>query len=65
MVPFKRKKTQIFGHEKAKDVTIKKMEDASGNVKGEWFMSALVILKVEAIVNGESKSYSWVVQTEQ
>jgi len=50
-------------HEKAEEVTIVKMEDASGNVKGEGFMSALVILKVEAIVNGQNKTYNWVVKS--
>ena len=52
-----------MGHEKAEEVTIVKMEDASGNVKGEGFMSALVILKVEAIVNGQNKTYNWVVKS--
>lgn len=53
----------VKSYEKAKDVIIQKMEDASGNVKGEGFMSALAILKVEAIVDGENKTYSWVVKS--
>ena len=53
----------IKSHEKAKDVTVVKMEDASGNVKGEGFMSVLVILKAEAIVDGETETYSWVVKS--
>ena len=53
----------IKSHEKAEDVTIVTMEDASGNVKGEGFMSSLVILKVEAMVDGNKKSYSWVLKS--
>merc|ERR1712013_190706 len=50
-------------HEKTDDISIVKMEDASGNVKGEGFMAALVILKVEALVDGKHKTYSWVVKS--
>jgi len=53
----------IKSHEKAEDVTIVTMEDASGNVKGEGFMSSLVNLKVEAIVDGKKKSYAWVLKS--
>ena len=53
----------IKRHEKVEDVTILTMEDASGNVKGEGFMSALIHLTVEAMVKGEKKSYSWVVKS--
>jgi len=50
-------------HENTEDVTIEKMEDSAGNIKGEGFMSALVILKVEAVVDGQKKSYSWVIKS--
>eukprot|EP00092_Neocalanus_flemingeri_P008482 GFUD01009139.1.p1 GENE.GFUD01009139.1~~GFUD01009139.1.p1 ORF type:complete len:452 (-),score=161.32 GFUD01009139.1:183-1538(-) len=53
----------IKSHEKAEDVTIVTMEDASGNVKGEGFMSSLVNLKVEAMVDGKKKSYAWVLKS--
>jgi len=50
-------------NEKTDDIIIVKMEDASGNVKGEGFMAALIILKVEAVVNRQHKTYSWVVKS--
>jgi len=53
----------VKSHEKSNNVSIVKLEDASGNVKGEGFMSALVILKVEAIVDGQTKTYSWVIKS--
>jgi len=52
----------IKNHEKAENVTIVTMEDSSGNVKGEGFMSSLVNLKVEAIVDGQRKVYAWVLK---
>jgi len=53
----------VKSHERSNNVSIVKLEDASGNVKGEGFMSALVILKVEAIVDGQPKTYSWVIKS--
>jgi len=53
----------VKSHERSNNVSIVKLEDASGNVKGEGFMSALVILKVEAIVDGQTKTYSWVIKS--
>ena len=53
----------VKSHENSSNVSIVKLEDASGNVKGEGFMSALVILKVEAIVDGQTKTYSWVIKS--
>jgi len=50
-------------HENTENVTIVNMEDASGNVKGEGFMSSLAILKLEALVDGTKKSYSWVLKS--
>ena len=37
--------------------------EKEGNAKGEGFMSSLAFINVKAKVNGESKSYDWVVKS--
>ena len=49
-------------YENADDVVILSMEDASGNLKEKGFSSSLSILNIDAMVNGNKKSYNWVVK---
>ena len=37
--------------------------EKEGNAKGEGFMSSLAFINVKAKVNGEAKSYDWVVKS--
>jgi len=53
----------IKSHENTKSVTIVSMEDTSENEKGEGFTSNLEHIKIQAVVDGDKKSYAWVVKS--
>lgn len=46
------------GSEDVKIINVKEVE----NAVGEGFMSTLVRINIEAIVDGTSKEYSWIVK---
>ena len=45
------------------DVEVEEIVEKEGNAKGEGFMSSLAFINVKAKVNGEAKSYDWVVKS--
>jgi len=53
----------IKSWEGAEDVEVEEIVEKEGNAKGEGFMSSLAFINVKAKVNGEAKSYDWVVKS--
>ena len=49
--------------EKTENVELVAIERLSENEKGEGFTSTLETIKVKALVNGQNKSYDWVVKS--